>query len=401
MARVAARGPESRACAVSRALVISFSDLARDPRVDRQISFLAGEHEVIAAGFAPPAGPEMEFVDLSPPRLSGVPEMVRRARWAELYAESLALRILGRHQHAFWRHPANRVAARRLAGVSADVVIANDLSALPLAVRVAGEAPVIFDAHELSTEEHSQIRWWRMFAAPHVDALLRATLPRTAGMMTVSTGIAAAYAERYGVTPVVVTNAPPQSGLAPSPVDPPVRLIHHGIAVAERRLELMIEAMDLLDDRFTLDLMLVPSQPRYMSRLQRLASTRPRVRLLKPIPQRSIVGCCNEYDVGVFVLPPHNGNQLHVLPNKLFEFIQARLAVIVGPSPEMARVVRDHKCGLVTRDFTPAALAETLNGLTREAVASFKQRSDRAASLLSAERNRTAVLQLVDRAVAK
>lgn len=381
---------------MSRVLVISFSDLARDPRVDRQISFLAGEHEVIAAGLAPPAVDGVAFVDLSPPDRSQVRRMARKL---DGMAESLTLRLLGLHERAYWRDPLTRLAARRLAGVTADAVIANDLSALPLAIRMAGDSPVIFDAHELSTEEHAQIRWWRMFAAPHADALLRASLPRTAGMMTVSAGIAAAYAERYGVAPLVVTNAPPQSGLSPSPVDPPVRLIHHGIAVAERRLELMIEAMDLLDDRFTLDLMLVPAQPRYMSRLRRLASARPRVRLLEPIPQRSIVRRCNDYDVGVFVLPPHNGNQLHVLPNKLFEFIQARLAVVVGPSPEMAGVVRDHECGLVTRDFTPAALAEALSGLTREAIASFKQRSDRAAGQLSAERNRAAVLQLVDRAL--
>lgn len=384
---------------MSRVLVISFSDLARDPRVDRQISFLAGQHEVVTAGLAPPSQ-DLEFVDLSPPRGSGIDEVARKARSLNGIARSLALRLLGQHQRAYWRHPLNRLAAGRLADTTADLVIANDLSALPLAIRVADGAPVIFDAHELSTEEHAQIRWWRMFVAPHADALLRDSLPRTAGMMTVSSGIASAYAERYGVAPLVVTNAPPQSGLEPSRVDPPIRLIHHGIAVAERRLELMIEAMDMLDDRFTLDLMLVPSQPRYMSRLQRLAAVRPRVRVLDPIPQRSIVGWCNDYDMGVFVLPPHNGNQLHVLPNKLFEFIQARLAVVVGPSPEMARVVREHDCGLVTHDFTPQSLADALSSLTPANVAAYKRHADRAAARLNAEQNRAAVLTLVADALA-
>jgi glycosyltransferase involved in cell wall biosynthesis len=381
---------------MSRVLVISFSDLARDPRVDRQISFLAGQHEVIAAGFAPPAGRETEFVNLSPPRLQGgMQGLIRRARWTEGYAESLALRILGRHLDAFWRHPLNRLAAQLLAGVRADVVIANDLSALPLAAGVAGDAPVIFDAHELSTEEHSQIRWWRLLVAPHADALLRESLPRVAQMTTVSGGIAKLYAERYGIEPAVVTNAPPASDLAPSPVGHPIRLIHHGIAVAERRLELMIEAMDQLDDRFTLDLMLMPSQPRYLARLRRLVATRPRISLLDPVPQRSIVGLCNAYDVGVFVLPPRNGNQFHVLPNKLFEFIQARLAVVVGPSPEMAGVVREHDCGLVTGDFTPESLAAALGTLTPDNVADYKRHSHQAAGQLNAERNRAAVLKLV------
>jgi glycosyl transferase family 1 len=386
---------------MSRVLVISFSDLARDPRVDRQLSFLAAEHEVVAAGLAPPAGETVEFIDLSVRRDRGLGEALRKGRSAGGIAESLGWRALGLHQRAYRRHPLNRLAAERLRGVMADAVIANDLSALPLAIGVAGDAPVIFDAHELSTEEHAQIRWWRMFVAPHADALLREALPRTAGMMTVSSGIAAAYAERYGVSPTVVTNAPPESDLEPSPVGTQMRLIHHGIAVAERRLELMIEAMDQLDERFTLDLMLVPSQPRYLSRLRRLTKSRPRIRLLEPIPQRSIVGWCNDYDLGVFVLPPRNGNQLHVLPNKLFEFIQARLAVVVGPSPEMARVVRERGCGLVTRDFSASGLAEALSGLTPDAVASYKHGSDRAAGVLNAEQNRASVLALVERALGK
>jgi glycosyltransferase involved in cell wall biosynthesis len=380
---------------VSRALVISYSDLARDPRVDRQISFLASEHDVVAAGLAPPEG-GVEFIDLSPQRRHGVGEVARQARSLRGIAESLTLRTLGQHERAYWRYPLNRLAVRRLAGVAADVVIANDLSALPLAIRVAGDAPVIFDAHELSTEEHSQIGWWRMLVAPHADALLRRGLPRVAAMMTVSSGIAMAYAERYGARPLVVTNAPPERALEPSPVAEPIRLIHHGIAVAERRLELMIEAMDLVDERFTLDLMLVPSQARYLARLRRLAATRPRVRLLDPIPQRSIVEWCNAYDVGVFVLPPRNRNQLHVLPNKLFEFIQARLAVVIGPSPEMARIVREHGCGLVARDFTAQGLAEALATQTPADIAAYKQRSNVAARSLNAEQNRAALLSLVE-----
>jgi glycosyltransferase involved in cell wall biosynthesis len=384
---------------VSRVLVISFSDLGRDPRVDRQISFLADRHEVIAAGLGPPAGGSVEFIDLSVHRRRGPGEVLRRARSATAIAESLSLRAVGLHRRAYWRHPLNRLAARRLHGTRADAVIANDLSALPLAIGVAGQAPVIFDAHELSTEEHSDLLWWRALVAPHAGALLRRYLPQVAGMMTVSQGIAERYEELYGIEPVVVTNAPPAAHLMPSSVGAPIRLIHHGGAVAERRLELMVEAMDLLGDGFELDLMLMPSQPRYVGRLEHLVRDRPRVRLIPPVGQRSIVEACNAYDIGVYTLPPSNENLRLALPNKLFEFIQARLALVVGPSPEMARVVRDHRCGLVTRDFTPAALAEALGGLTREAVASYKQRSDVAANVLNAERNRAAVLQLLDGAL--
>ena len=47
----------------------------------------------------------------------------------------------------------------------------------------------------------------------------------------------------------------------------------------------------------------------------------------------------NDYDVGLYLLPPTNFNQRYALPNKFFEFIQGRLAIAIGPSPEMAKLV--------------------------------------------------------------
>lgn len=375
---------------MSRILVISLSDLARDPRVDRQIAFLRPPHEIVGAGLGPPADSAIEFVALAPPPRPRATEVLRQAR-------SLADLVARRHEAVYWRHPISRLAMERLADLRVDLVIANDVSVLPLACRVAGEAPVIFDAHELATEEHADRAWWRAIMAPYLDTLLRTYLPGVAGMMTVAPGIAGCYAERYGVEPVVVTNAPWASDHAPTPVGTPIRLIHHGVAHPQRRLELMIEAVDQLADRFELSLMLVPAVPRYFAQLERLAADRPHVRLVKPVSQREIVAECNAYDVGVYILPASNENLLHALPNKLFEFIQARLAVAVGPSPEMARIIRDNDCGVVADDFTPTAFASALRDLTAERITSLKASADRAARVLNAESNRDTVISLVDR----
>ena len=49
------------------ALVLSFSDLATDPRVNRQIRFLRGRYRLITAGFAPSALPDVAYVPFTPP----------------------------------------------------------------------------------------------------------------------------------------------------------------------------------------------------------------------------------------------------------------------------------------------------------------------------------------------
>lgn len=380
---------------MSRILVISLSDLARDPRVDRQLSALGSSHTVIAAGLGPPAEQGVQFVDL---RVAGRPvaaELKRRA-------ESLALLTTRRHaERVFWRDPQNSIAKERLSAVRADVIIANDLSALPLACAVAGSARIVFDAHELAVAEHADQLWWRVLMVPYVDGLLRAHLPRVAVMTTVSAGIAEIYRARYGVDPIVLTNAPERAQLEPSETGSRIRMIHHGAPFRERRLGLMIDAVELLDDRFELDLMLVPGHSRYDASIRRQAAKSPRVRIVDPVPQRTVVRACNRYDVGIAFFPPTTDNLRHVLPNKLFEFIQARLAVAIGPSQEMVRVVEQYGCGVVASDFTPAALAGVLNALTPERLSQLKARAGIAASELNAGRNASILLGLVDKALGR
>jgi hypothetical protein len=101
------------------------------------------------------------------------------------------------------------------------------------------------------------------------------------------------------------------------------------------------------------------------------------------------------YDVGLYLLPPNNFNHAMALPNKLFEFIQARLAVAIGPSPEMARIVREFDCGIVADDFTPATLARALNSLTAADVDRMKAGSEKAAHVYTAENYAEKVREIV------
>jgi hypothetical protein len=377
---------------MSRVLVISFSDLGRDARVDRQIGFLRERHEVVAAGLAPSRHP-VEFVDLSVPPGGGPRRQARRlVRAARLLAR--------RSNSAYWGVPLHRAAAERLARVGFDLVLVNDVEALPVARRVAGRAPVVFDAHEWAIAQYEHIAWWRLLGRPQVDSLLRAHLPYVSGMTTVAPGIATMYQRRYGVRCRVVTNAAPRADLRPTPVSQPIRLLHHGGANPVRRLELMIQAVERLDGRMTLDLALLHNDPAYRRRLVGMADATPHVRVLEPIPLPELVTRVNAYDAGVIFFPPLTANLAHALPNKFFDLLQARVAVVVGPSPEMERIVREFDCGAVAPGFTLDALVETLRSLTPDRIAELKQGADRAADVHSAERNRDVVLELVEEALA-
>ena len=105
----------------------------------------------------------------------------------------------------------------------------------------------------------------------------------------------------------------------------------------------------------------------------------------------------NRYDIGVFLIPPINFNYANTLPNKLFDFIQARLGIAIGPTPEMASIVQHYSNGVVSHNFHPVSLAKSLNSLKHEDVIRFKSNSIRAATELNAEKNEIILNELINR----
>jgi len=178
-------------------------------------------------------------------------------------------------------------------------------------------------------------------------------------------------------------------------------MVHHGGATVSRKLELMIDVMRHLEERFTLDLMLIVPElasrktKNYIHRLQKLADGDPRIRFLPPLKSDEIVSFINQYDLGIFLIPPVNFNYANTLPNKLFDFIQARLGIAIGPTPEMAQIVNSYDIGVVSKDFSPESLAFELNKLSVSDVERFKTNASRPARELSAESNKMKLLELV------
>ena len=372
----------------SQVLTIAFSDLAADPRVHHQIAWLSPHYDVSAVGTAPPSLPDVAFHQV---------HVIPKRPLAKI-ASGLKL-LLGFDDSFYWNHSHVQAACRLLDGATPDLVIANDIDTLPLALRLAKGKPVLFDAHEYHPREFEDLWVWNLFYGPNRRRMCRTYMPRASAVTTVCQGIADEYARHFAVRPSVVMNLPDRWAGQPRPTSPDrVRMIHHGIALPSRKLEQMIAMTVLLDDRFELDLMLIPGDTAfagYLDELRQIAKDYPKVRFLPPVPLLEVVPFISQYDIGLYLLEPANFNQQMALPNKLFQFIQARLAVAIGPSPEMARVVSETGCGLIADDFQPQTLAAALMALGATQIDAFKRQSDLAAAQYCAEANEAAFLDLV------
>jgi hypothetical protein len=197
-----------------------------------------------------------------------------------------------------------------------------------------------------------------------------------------------------------LTNATAFYDLKPQEVGDTIRIIHHGIAGEARRLDLLIELMEYLPENFTLDLMLMSNAPDYTEKLKQMAAHNPSIRFIPTVPTQEIPISTNNYDIGIFILPFTNLNYKYALPNKFFEFIQARLMIAIGASPEMQRITQQYDLGVVAPDFEPKTLANLLMGLDKDKIMYYKQNVHKAAYELSAATNQTLLRNVVKEVLA-
>jgi glycosyltransferase involved in cell wall biosynthesis len=93
----------------------------------------------------------------------------------------------------------------------------------------------------------------------------------------------------------------------------------------------------------------------------------------------------NAFDVGIFIFPSANEHNSYVLPNKIFEYVMAGLAVCVSALPEMMRLVSKHDLGVMVEGMEPMEIAAAINSLNSARVDYFKRNALRAAQRLNWE----------------
>ena len=124
-----------------------------------------------------------------------------------------------------------------------------------------------------------------------------------------------------------------------------------------------------------------------------------RVVLAPPVPMTDLVREAAEFDVGLFALPGHSQQNVHVLPNKFFEYAMAGLALCVSDLPEMTAQLQRHGLGRLIEAVSPDKIAESINGFDRDGINACKARSLEAAKVLNWEAEADLLFEAVEQAV--
>lgn len=383
------------------ALVLSYSAIATDPRVRREIDWLTSAGwtvDTLGLGEHPTDAVRDHHV-LAPPL------WWTRGRWGTLVSHvGLTGRI--RFRNLLTRRVPIALRRRIRAG-HYDLIVFNEYEFVPWV-----EDPRDFTPEALRAKLHLDLHEYRnpnvrrrtlggRLTGAHYRWVRRHLgSEKFSSRTVVNTPIGKLYADEFGFpSPSEVRNAPPfVPGLEPSEVDPgEIRLLFHGLPSWRRGFEEILEALDGLPSRFTMTFMLMPS-PAVHERLRSAIATHPardRIAIVPPAPMREIAEHINGYDLEIIFYKPYEPNLQYAMPNKFFEAAQGALGVVVGETQTMAPLVREYGHGVVVPEFTAASLRETLATLQPTEIARMKVNARVVAAKINSESEGAAFLDAI------
>lgn len=249
-----------------------------------------------------------------------------------------------------------------------DVFVANDLDTLPanyLASRIKRK-PLIYDSHEYFTEVPELVN------RPRVKAIWirieKVLVPKVDAAYTVCESIAEVYRSKYGVDFKVVRNLPVRtSSVNTHPMtqshrmssNTPKIILYQGALNLGRGLEDTIKAMQFIEGA---ELWLAGDGDltQKLKELVEELKLESKVKFLGRLPFQELNEVTLKADLGVSLEEDLGLNYRFALPNKVFDYIQAKVPVLVSDLPEMKRIVEQYQVGVVAQTRQPGELAEII-----------------------------------------
>ena len=246
-----------------------------------------------------------------------------------------------------------------------DLIYANDLDTLPaafLASRIRNKR-LIFDAHELFSEvpeltHRPFIKWiWQKME----DCII----PRIQQSITVCESIAEYYHRKYQVEMKVVRNIPiSRKTNQTKKISFPNKkiILYQGAINVGRGLEWVIDAMPLIENAILVIIGNGDIKQKLEKRTREIGVEN-KVQFLGVISGDMLHEYTSSADIGLCLLENKGLNYYYALPNRIFDYLQAKVPVLATRFPEIENIVEKHKTGVLINQYDPAYLAKTINDM--------------------------------------
>lgn len=277
------------------------------------------------------------------------------------------------------------------------ILLANDIDALLPNYLISRKLniPLVFDSHEIFTEmpaiqnRFSQ-KFWRL-----VEGSL---VPRIEFMMTESVSYAEWFHEKYKVNPVVVRNIPRKILNVPEfPDNHPKIILYQGAINQSRGIEKMIVAMHHINNAVLKIAGDGPKKKDY-EELVIKENLQNKVIFLGKLKPENLREVTRTADAG-FSLEENNGvSYYYSLPNKVCDYIQSRVPLVMINFPEMQRIRNQFNVGEMVTDHQPETIEKAINLILERGRPYYRSELDKAADVFCWENEERNILQLFEKA---
>jgi len=249
-----------------------------------------------------------------------------------------------------------------------DLLLANDLDTLPANYLVSRikRIPLVYDSHEYFTGVPELQN--RKIVKGIWKWIEKRIFPNLKYIYTVNQSIADLYKEEYNKDVKVVRNLSPGW----KPVNKPSRsklgipegkriLILQGSGInIERGAEEAVEAMLYIENA----ILLIIGEGDVIDQLKKSADQMDlsgKILFINKMPYAKLLEYTSLGDVGLTLDKDTNLNYRYSLPNKLFDYIQARVPVLASKLVEVEKIIRNYEIGELIDSHEPKHIAEKLN----------------------------------------
>lgn len=275
------------------------------------------------------------------------------------------------------------------------LLLANDLDALlpNYMISKSLKIPLLYDSHEIFTEMPSvQGRWsqkfWRF--------LEKKIMPSIQYMMTESESYAHWFDKKYNILPIVIRNIPRK---ITTPIhiqeNNPKIILYQGAINYSRGLPQAIKSMHYIENAI---LKIAGNGPK-LEEYKKLAETEGLLNQkvfflgkMIPIELRKLTQTA---DVG-FSLEENNGvSYYYSLPNKVADYIQSKVPIVMINFPEMMKVYQNFKIGEIIDNHEPKNIAEKIKIVLNNGRNFYLNELNQAREILCWENEEEKILNLI------
>jgi len=276
----------------------------------------------------------------------------------------------------------------------ADVVHCHDLNTLKIGTTLKKRvgSKLVYDSHELYLHKNRIVQPGR-FKKRVMRRIEAAGMKAADKVITVGGCIADWMANEYGApTPEVVLNTPGYREDEPD-MSKSLRaalglnsdqwlMVYSGGITFNRGLENIIEAVAQVDElQFV---MMGYGTEAYLDSIKKLITTHKveeRVHFFGPVEHHEVSSYLSSADFGIAPILNVCLSYYYCSPNKLFEFVQARLPVLASNFPEMEKVVEDYDIGLTFEPSDVSDIVKTIQQMIADKgkMQYYRQNTEKAA----------------------